>query len=780
MPIRIRDFFDFLFNDGKGIRANQVQVQAPNPPASGDTVEDWIAELHGAGATVDDNSLLDVAQVPRTASDRGKRLAVSGTDENDLVLVDPPDPDLAILDLFLWARDTRSDISLGSGQWFAVTTTGKEVYVLNNDNHRAEAWDADGTRLSPLDISLTAGHTYPGMGDNNEGLRVVRTGTSPRIELYRFDTRGLDINRNITISGFTGVSWEGLAVLRGKIYVLAVLGLGAHLRVWDDEDGSRLSSDDINLGVGDWSGVAADERYLYVFNNTDNIVYVFDENGIARDTRNFPAATGLAGLGIDNLRMYGVSNSRNMLEVWSKTLPIDQGSIINAVPGTPSNGEVIKYSSSQGGTLEWSPDEQGSGGGGGLSAVESDSTLAGDGTTTSRLRVTNPFTDADEAKLDGIQASAEVNVQSDWNQTNTSSDSFIRNKPTSLGGLDRVSSDTTLFGDGTASNPLGVELPFSAAEEAKLAGIQAGAQVNRTTEQVQDLVGAMAGTGLSYDDSRGMINAQAGGLTLGSTITITGEGELDGEAVRVGTANQFGVNQSGPTGLASHNGTLYMVGTSPDALYSVNTTTGVASRRGSADRFGLSTIGRGLGGGLASHNGTLYLLGSNINVDALYTISTTTGRATRVGSVNAFGVNEFSPGGITSHNGLLYIVGTSNDALFTVNTTTGRATRVGSANQFGVGEGTPRGLTSHNGILYMVGSGNRILYSLDAITGMATRIGSSTEFGIAERSPSGLASHNGTLYMVGQTTGALFSFPEAPPSFTGTLQQALIQCGLFA
>jgi hypothetical protein len=37
---------------------------------------------------------------------------------------------------------------------------------------------------------------------------------------------------------------------------------------------------------------------------------------------------------------------------------------------------------------------------------------------------------ADKTKLDGIASGAEVNVQSDWNETNTNSDAFIKNKPT--------------------------------------------------------------------------------------------------------------------------------------------------------------------------------------------------------------------------------------------------------------------------------------------------------------------------------------------------------------
>lgn len=45
---------------------------------------------------------------------------------------------------------------------------------------------------------------------------------------------------------------------------------------------------------------------------------------------------------------------------------------------------------------------------------------------------TNDFTDALKNKLDGIEAGAEANVQSDWNQTNTAADDFIKNKPQNL------------------------------------------------------------------------------------------------------------------------------------------------------------------------------------------------------------------------------------------------------------------------------------------------------------------------------------------------------------
>ena len=99
--------------------------------------------------------------------------------------------------------------------------------------------------------------------------------------------------------------------------------------------------------------------------------------------------------------------------------------------------------------------------------------------------------------------------------------------------------------------------------------------------------------------------------------------------------------------------------------------------------------------------------------DALYTLNPTTGRATRVGTATRFGVNELWPTGLASHNGTLYMVGQSNDALYTINPTTGRATRVGTASGFGVNEGAPSGVASHNGKLYMLGGITDALYHME-------------------------------------------------------------------
>ena len=48
----------------------------------------------------------------------------------------------------------------------------------------------------------------------------------------------------------------------------------------------------------------------------------------------------------------------------------------------------------------------------------------------SYVHTDNNFTNADKSKLDGIAAGAEVNIQPDWLEADSSSDAFIKNKPT--------------------------------------------------------------------------------------------------------------------------------------------------------------------------------------------------------------------------------------------------------------------------------------------------------------------------------------------------------------
>lgn len=81
----------------------------------------------------------------------------------------------------------------------------------------------------------------------------------------------------------------------------------------------------------------------------------------------------------------------------------------------------------------------------------------------SYVHTDNNFTNSDKNKLDGIAAGAEVNVQSDWNQTNSSADDYIKNKPSNL-----VQDASYVHTDNNFTN----------SDKSKLDGIAAGAEVN--------------------------------------------------------------------------------------------------------------------------------------------------------------------------------------------------------------------------------------------------------------------------------------------------------------
>lgn len=141
---------------------------------------------------------------------------------------------------------------------------------------------------------------------------------------------------------------------------------------------------------------------------------------------------------------------------------------------------------------------------------------------------TNDYTTAEKTKLAGIADGAEVNVQSDWNQTNTSADDFIKNKPT----IPDVSNfytktqvDTALgnkvdkvTGKGLSAND------YTNADKAI---------VDAVTTNLSNKVDKVTGKGLSTNDYTnadkaivdGVTTALAGKqntLTAGTNITISG------------------------------------------------------------------------------------------------------------------------------------------------------------------------------------------------------------------------------------------------------------------
>jgi hypothetical protein len=118
--------------------------------------------------------------------------------------------------------------------------------------------------------------------------------------------------------------------------------------------------------------------------------------------------------------------------------------------------------------------------GGGITGITGTAPITTSGTGATRAISISDATNAasgamsaaDKTKLDGIAAGAEVNVQADWNETTTTSDAYIKNKPTipaaytlpiadatTLGGI-KKGTGYTIGSDGTLSITFPAALTF--------------------------------------------------------------------------------------------------------------------------------------------------------------------------------------------------------------------------------------------------------------------------------------------------------------------------------
>ena len=110
---------------------------------------------------------------------------------------------------------------------------------------------------------------------------------------------------------------------------------------------------------------------------------------------------------------------------------------------------------------------------------------------------------------------------------------------------------------------------------------------------------------------------------------------------------------------------------------------------------------------------SLYMVGAI--TDALYTLNRTTGAATRVGTDTRFGVGESEPSGLAWDGTNLYMVGSEGSRLYVAITgptqLVNRFGSVGTATQFDVNELSPTGLAWDGTNLYMVGTSTCLLYT---------------------------------------------------------------------
>ncbi len=255
---------------------------------------------------------------------------------------------------------------------------------------------------------------------------------------------------------------------------------------------------------------------------------------------------------------------------------------------------------------------------------------------------------------------------------------------------------------------------------------------------------------------------------------------VTGLASRVGSANRFGlrddqgqpVSDVQPRGLAWDGTNLYLVDDSTDALYTLSTSTGEAVRVGSLRTTSGETIHSPRS--LSWDGVNLWML----TEDALYwPLDRTTGSATLfktlgTGITDASGIAWKGTPGDLWRGERLYMVDRETDALYIVNTDGvaggDQVTRVStSTSQFGASIDTPAGIVWVGSDLHMAADGwgalPWTLYRLDETTGAASSVGP-----LGVDAPTDLAWDGSNMYLVDDDTDTLYTVSEIPAPTTTT------------
>lgn len=146
---------------------------------------------------------------------------------------------------------------------------------------------------------------------------------------------------------------------------------------------------------------------------------------------------------------------------------------------------------------------------------------------------TNDYTTTEKNKLAGIAAGAEVNVQADWSVTNTSSDAYIKNKPTIppdvSGDIEDLYNELDTKVDKVSGKGLSTN-DYTTDEKNKLAGIAAGAEVNQNAfSNVK-----VGSTTIAADGKTDTLE-----LAAGTNITLTPDATNDKVTIAAATISPY-------------------------------------------------------------------------------------------------------------------------------------------------------------------------------------------------------------------------------------------------
>lgn len=161
-----------------------------------------------------------------------------------------------------------------------------------------------------------------------------------------------------------------------------------------------------------------------------------------------------------------------------------------------------------------------------------DVVTAGTSTTTGGL-----MSQADKTKLNGIATGAEVNVQANWNETSSSSDAYIQNKPSIPTATSDLTNDSNFVADASYVH---TDNNYTSTEKTKLNGIAAGAEVNQNAFSTVKV----GSTSLAADSKTDTLT-----ITAGNNITLTPTASSDSFTIAATDTTYSDVVAGGASGL---------------------------------------------------------------------------------------------------------------------------------------------------------------------------------------------------------------------------------------
>ena len=174
--------------------------------------------------------------------------------------------------------------------------------------------------------------------------------------------------------------------------------------------------------------------------------------------------------------------------------------------------------------------------------LELDETLEGEATESDPLRVTNPFTEEDEEKLDGIEERALRNTR----RNNTLQGEGTEESPLGVVSYELLHTDETLAGENTEDDPLRVNNPFTEDDESKLDGIEEEALRNTRRDDTlqgegteESPLGVVSYELLHTDETLAGGNTESDPLRVTNPFTEDDETKLD-DIEEEATKNQAG------------------------------------------------------------------------------------------------------------------------------------------------------------------------------------------------------------------------------------------------